>query len=721
MPASKIISVFSPKGGSGKTIIATNLAVALSQLNKKILLLDFDLKAPLDLAKTLNFSPKFSLCDIIPVIDQEPMAVESEIKEKLLTYSPYMVYLPAITKVKQLAHITPEVLKKFFAIVKDKYDFIIIDSGSDFTDPLIATFDQANLIMMVITPDILSVYKTEWCMDTLQSLRFPMNMVKVVLNRAESKGSVSWQEIKIVIPNEIIAKIPSEGKAVNLALNRGIPVIVDSPTCKFSLAINDLAKDLNERNDIFIQHLPEERAKLKEEMSAPSIWQQEGHIEPLRERDTGEMDDEIIRLKRKVHKRLIEELDLEHVSHDSTTMSSQKIKELREKVERSITNLLAEETGKFISSLEVRQKLVREMADEALGLGPLEDLVKDNSVTEIMVNNRDQIYIEQAGKIYLTTKKFVTDEQIRITIERIIAPLGRRIDESTPMVDARLLDGSRVNAIIPPLALSGPTLTIRKFSKHKLQVDELVQKHNSLSHAMATFLEACVRVRLNIIVSGGTDSGKTTFLNILSEFIPSGERVITIEDSAELKLHHTHWIRLESRPPNIEGKGAITIRELFRNTLRMRPDRIIVGEVRGGEVLDMLQAMNTGHDGSMSTVHANTTRDVLMRFDSMILMSGVELPMRAIREMISSAINLIVATARMADGSRKVIQITEMCGMDEDERIIMKDIFLFEQTGVDVNGKVIGEYRPTGYIPTFLKKMQVSGLVISEDLFKPVK
>jgi pilus assembly protein CpaF len=341
-----------------------------------------------------------------------------------------------------------------------------------------------------------------------------------------------------------------------------------------------------------------------------------------------------------------------------------------------------------------------------------------DEITDIMVNNKNEVYVECHGKIELTSKKFISNEQVRTIIERIIAPIGRRIDESVPMVDARLPDGSRVNAVIPPLALTGPSLTIRKFRRERFKIDELIN-FGSISKPMADFIEASVLARKNIIVSGGTGSGKTTILNILSMFIPNNERIITIEDAAELKLTQEHWIRLESRPPNIEGKGAITIRDLFRNTLRMRPDRIIIGECRGLESLDMLQAMNTGHDGSMTTVHANSTHDVLSRLDSMILMSGIELPIRAIREMIASAVDLIVHTARLTDGTRKVIQVTELAGMSDEIHINLKDIFVFKQIGIGEKGKVLGSYQATGYVPSYADELKVKGIILPEGMFNP--
>ena len=407
-----------------------------------------------------------------------------------------------------------------------------------------------------------------------------------------------------------------------------------------------------------------------------------GFVEKAPTTDLKEEEDRVITFKKRVHQRLIDELDLKRVAVETFAINAVKAEELRKKAERIISNIISKEAGGFISSLEVRKKVTKEILDEALGFGPLEDLLSDPSVTEIMVNNKDQVYIERLGKIELTSKKFTTNDQVKVVIERILAPLGRRIDESVPYVDARLPDGSRVNAVIPPLSLTGPTLTIRKFSRQRYSMDDLIKKFNSISPEIANFVKAAVKARKNILVSGGTGSGKTTFLNILSSFIPENERIVTIEDSAELKLDQIHWIRLESKPPNIEGRGEVSIRDLFRNCLRMRPDRIVVGESRGKEALDMLQAMNTGHDGSMSTIHANSTQDVLIRLDSMILMSGVELPIRSIREMISSALDLIVHVSRLSDGSRKVVQVTEVVGMLDETHINLKDIFKFKNKSV---------------------------------------
>ena len=361
-------------------------------------------------------------------------------------------------------------------------------------------------------------------------------------------------------------------------------------------------------------------------------------------------------------------------------------------------------------------RLEDDVFNEAMRLGPLEDLLADDSVSEIMVNGPANVYVERHGKLELSDCQFSDDASVLAVIERIIAPLGRRCDESQPYVDARLSDGSRVNAIIAPLALSGPTITIRKFAKKALTPEDFI-RFGTWTRDAADFMRLCVVLRKNVIVAGGTGSGKTTLLNLLSGFIPADERIVTVEDAAELRLQQPHVVRLEARPPNIEGKGAVPIRDLVKNCLRMRPDRIIVGECRGGEALDMLQAMNTGHDGSLTTVHANSPRDVISRLETMVLMSGMELPSRAIREQIASAVDIIIHESRMSDGSRKVTAITEVTGL-EGSQIVMQDIFAFRQTGVDAHGKVLGEMRPTGAVPTWIDQLKGRGIHVDMRMFQ---
>ena len=376
-------------------------------------------------------------------------------------------------------------------------------------------------------------------------------------------------------------------------------------------------------------------------------------------------------------------------------------------------NKFLDEEGTVITRVE-RQKMLESILDEILGFGPIQPLLNDDTITEVMVNGPFRVYTERKGKLVLTDITFQNDEHVMRIIERIIAPIGRRVDESKPYEDARLPDGSRVNIIIPPLALNGPVITIRKFPKYRITVEDYV-KFGTATPEMMEFLRACVEARLNMFISGGTGSGKTTLLNIMSGFIPEDERIITIEDAAELRLVQDHVVRLESRAANIEGKGAVTIMDLVKNSLRMRPERIVVGEIRGGEALSMLQAMNTGHDGSLSTGHANTPRDMLSRLETMVLMAGVDLPVRAIREQIASALDVIVQISRLKDGSRKITNITEVQGM-EGEQVVLQDVFVFEQTAF-VDGKVVGRLRPTGLRPKFSEKFEAAGIKLPQNVF----
>jgi len=413
-------------------------------------------------------------------------------------------------------------------------------------------------------------------------------------------------------------------------------------------------------------------------------------------------------LRDRIQQRLLAELNPAATRGD--------IGEVRLVVERLFNETLAE-LGLPMSRIE-RNDIFDQLLADILGLGPLEALLADDMVTEILVNGPSTVFIERGGKLDLSPVKFRDNDDVMRIVERIVAPLGRRVDESSPMVDARLPDGSRVNVIIPPLSLIGPCISIRKFPKHALTPDELIKK-GAMTPGIADFLRACVKAALNIVVSGGTGTGKTTILNALSSFIPEGERILTIEDAAELRLQQTHVVRLEARPANVEGKGLISIRQLVINALRMRPDRIVVGEVRGAETLDMLQAMNTGHEGSLTTVHSNSARDTLRRVETMVLMAGMDLPLRAIREQIASAFDLIVHLGRLADGSRKIVQISEVQGMEGDT-VIMQDIFQFVQTTVE-NGKVQGYFTPTGVRPKFYSRLESAGLFIQPSTFMPTE
>ncbi len=412
-------------------------------------------------------------------------------------------------------------------------------------------------------------------------------------------------------------------------------------------------------------------------------------------------------MKSRLHRTLINRMDL-------TKLSTLTPDQVHAEVSRLAEAVLAQEAMPL--SVSERDRLVNDVQHELFGLGPLEPLLKDPTISDILVNSHDTIYIERRGKIEATNVRFKDDEHLMRVIERIVSSVGRRIDESSPMVDARLQDGSRVNAIIPPLSIDGPVLSIRRFGSDPLKMSMLVE-YKALTKDIADMLQMVVHARLNVLISGGTGAGKTTLLNALSAYIPENERIVTIEDSAELQLQQPHVVRLETRPPNIEGRGEVTQRDLVRNALRMRPDRIVIGEVRGGEAIDMLQAMNTGHDGSLTTVHANTPRDALARLETMIQMTGMRLSDRAMRQQVASALNLVVQVARMSDGSRRVTSISEITGM-EGETITMQEIFLYERTGVDSQGQVLGRFRPTGIRPRFTERLKACGLQLPRVFFE---
>jgi pilus assembly protein CpaF len=412
-------------------------------------------------------------------------------------------------------------------------------------------------------------------------------------------------------------------------------------------------------------------------------------------------------MKSRLHRTLINRMDL-------TKLSTLTPEQVHAEVSRLAETVLAQEAMPL--SVSERDRLVSDVQHELFGLGPLEPLLKDPTISDILVNKHDTIYIERRGKIERTNVTFKDDEHLMRVIERIVSSVGRRIDESSPMVDARLQDGSRVNAIIPPLAIDGPVVSIRRFGSDPLKMSSLIE-YKALTKDIADMLQMVVHARLNLLISGGTGAGKTTLLNALSAYIPENERIVTIEDSAELQLQQPHTVRLETRPPNIEGRGEVTQRDLVRNALRMRPDRIVIGEVRGGEAIDMLQAMNTGHDGSLTTVHANTPRDALARLETMIQMTGMRLSDRAMRQQIASALNLVVQVARMSDGSRRVTSISEITGM-EGETITMQEIFQYERTGVDKDGTVLGRFRPTGIRPRFAERLKSCGLQLPRVFFE---
>jgi len=508
--SARVISIFNTKGGVGKTFVGINTAIKLGLSGKRTIFLSFDLKSIPDLSKMINVTCKSTFFDMLGFFQTEENMKALKIEDVVSEYQPGNIHLlPAISDLRQVSQITPAMISKLLGLLRERYDFIIIDAGSMFSPATVSLFDNSSLIVLVVTPDVLAMRQTEGTIDVIQTLHFPISMIKVVLNRAESKGGAPIEEVKMILPSEIIAVIPSEGVIVGPALNKGIPVLLDSPTSRVSRAFEGFGRYLIENDQLYIEfkdinqiragHAEEDIAEKKQK----SLWESLGLVESIKEVSRQLLeDDEITKLKKRIHEKLVEEMNLKRLPREAFTPDSDKSKELRKKAEHILTNILAREVGGIISSFEERSKLAKDIIEEALGLGPLEDLLKDHVVTEIMVNNKDQIYVEKEGKITLSDRHFTSNEFVKVIIERIITPLGRRIDESVPYVDARLPDGSRVNAIIPPLALTGPSITIRKFAKERLTMDILIDRYKSLEKNMGTFLEAAVRSRKNTIVSG---------------------------------------------------------------------------------------------------------------------------------------------------------------------------------------------------------------------------
>ena len=705
--AGKAISVLSVKGGGGATLVATNLAVSLKRETRgNVALVDLGHPLPGTVSLYLGLQETKAIADIVPLLDRLQPAL---LKGYLTTHSSGVTVVPAANDSLQEKILSPEKLERFVELLLRAYDYVVIDLASTISKDVIQILDSSSLVCLVVTPDVGSVTQGYRAVEYLQSYHFSRDMMRLVLNRYGTQMRFPPETIEESVGLPIALYLPQDADLVEQSISDAEPFVTGSPRHPVSKALDgftqQLVADLGD-GSVLPQLGQTRRARGDAPLRTPEANDAD-EVESTKEQE------EIRDIKIRIHRRLIDEIDFKKADLEAAKDPKKKTK-LRGKTEVKIVSLLDEE-AKGLTDREQRKRLVKEILDEALGLGPLEVLLRDPDVTEIMVNGIDHVYAERKGKIVLTGGSFLTEDQLRAIIERIVTPLGRRIDEKSPMVDARLEDGSRVNAIIRPLAIDGPSLTIRKFSKTPFGVPDLI-RFGSFTPQMAQFFEAAVLARQNILISGGTGSGKTTFLNVLSGYIPNDDRIVTIEDSAELQLPQEHVVRLESRPPNIEGEGAVTIRDLVRNALRMRPDRIVVGECRAGEALDMLQAMNTGHDGSLTTVHANTPRDALSRLETMSLMAGLDLPSRAIREQIGSAVNLVFQQSRLSDGSRRVTHVAEVTGREGDVFTI-GDIFLFKQTGISPDGKVQGQFVPTGVIPKFIDSLQRRGIKVPREIF----
>jgi len=691
----RAVSVLSVKGGCGASLVAVNLAVSLRRETQgSVALVDLGHPIPGTLSLYLGLQDTRAIADVVPLLDKLQPAI---LRGYLTTHSSGITVVPAANDSLQEKALSPENLDRFVELLTRAYDYVVIDLASTLSEHTVPVLDQSSRLYLVVTPDVGAVTQGHRMVEYLQSYHFSRDAMRLVLNRFGNNMRFPPETIEESIGLPIALYLPTDVDLVEQSISDAEPFVASSPR-------HPVSKALDAFTQVVVSDLDGAATAVK---GRPSRTRGDAPDAPSKS-NKDHRD-----LKIRIHRRLIDEIDFKKADLELAQDPSKKSK-LRSKTEVKIVSLLDEEAKDLTDRME-RKRLVREILDEALGLGPLEGLLRDPDVSEVMVNGIDHIYAERKGKVVLTESSFLTEDQLRAIIERIVTPLGRRIDEKSPMVDARLEDGSRVNAIIRPLAIDGPSLTIRKFAETPFAIADLIG-FGTFSPQMAQFFEAAVVARQNILISGGTGSGKTTLLNVLSSYIPGDERVVTIEDSAELNLPQEHVVRLESRPANIEGEGAITIRDLVRNALRMRPDRIVVGECRAGEALDMLQAMNTGHDGSLTTVHANTPKDALSRLETMSLMSGLDLPSRAIREQIGSAVDIVIQQARLTDGSRRVTHIAEVSGQEGDAFAI-REIFLFKQTGVGADGKVSGQFVPSGVVPKFVDGLQRRGVKVPREIF----
>jgi septum site-determining protein MinD len=711
----RVVVVGGARDGAGRTTFAVNIAFSfLKETRGKVLVLELDADGAGDAAMLLGVTELRTIADFAPYLAQLTPQ----------TLGPYIAAHPAGLGVVPLARdpeqatkVDPAAVRQMLSLLEQICDTIVVDAGSGATPWNVPALERSAGIFLLTTPDITAVQATRRFIERLQALHFPHQLVKVVLNALPPDGPVSKEIVLQRLGRPLLATLPREPDLAAAAGARGAPFVLENPREKLTRAYDELARQLVEKG--VLEQLAAVARGQNVEVGARSRLEEAPQRESggwmkARGRSKGQPEsDARSQLKRRIHKRLVEAIDMKRLDRELAERPDRD-RVLRERTEAAVARILDEE-GAGVMDRQDRARIVQEVCDEALGLGPLEGLLADDRVTEIMVNGRDRVFVEMGGKLQLTGMSFTDDQQLVGVIERIVAPLGRRIDEKSPMVDARLPDGSRVNAVIPPLAIDGASITIRKFARDPFQVPDLV-RFGSFSQDLADLMRACVQARLNIVISGGTGSGKTTLLNVLSSFIPEDERIVTVEDAAELQLKQPHIVRLESRPANIEGQGEVKIRDLVKNSLRMRPDRIVVGECRGPEAVDMLQAMNTGHDGSLTTVHANSPRDAISRLETLVMFAGLDLPSRAIREQIASAIQIIVQIQRQSDGSRKVVSVCEVTGM-EGQTITLQEVYAFRQTGLDANRKVLGTFGFTGFVPKFVARLEALGIETPRGLF----
>lgn len=718
----RVVAFTGPKEGVGKTTLVLNLAIAWAETQKRpVLIVPLDPLARQEHGFYLGIRKPVSVADLVRALGSGAIAIAGGLLRGKVSMTQVGVgVLPLGSTRQEVSMISPKVLLPILSRLQQTFD-IFLDVDSSFPMETFA-FDIADKVFWVTNCTRSHLNTAVSTFTDFKEMHFPIDRLDIICNQYNLPGAIDHEEVNqffIKLGREPIVYLTWEASVFEASNKREIEILVNRSSLWVQEGLRPILAAIKESKPTdknWATSVPDSEFVA----SAKNIWEAStlavggssniNHFKSL-DADLSYWDD----LKMQVHKDVIKTLELERIVISEEGSQNEQV---RKRVSVIIDEVLRKKANVQLSR-DQKTRFITELLDEILGLGPLEALMRDPSVTEIMVNAYDKIFIEQKGKLTLTRYRFRDNDQVVQVIKRIVAPLGRRIDESVPLVDARLKDGSRVNAIIAPLAVSGPSLTIRRFSQKPFGPQDYY-RFGTISEECMSFLESCVKLRKNIIISGGTGTGKTTFLNALSSYIPAAERIVTVEDTAELRLQQEHWVSLESRPPNVEGKGAITIKDLVINCLRMRPDRIVVGECRGSEALDMLQAMNTGHEGSLATIHANTPRDSLTRLEAMCMMASADLPIWAIREMISSAVNLVVQLSRFSDGSRKVTYITEICGQ-KDGVIQSKDLFRYTQTGVDENGKVQGSFAPTGDLPTFFAEFKAKGIAVPAEIFKVKK
>jgi len=691
----RILCFTGSKGGCGKTVCALNSAFALHyEFDARVLFVDANSPVSNHLEEVFPYEATTRYVDSHASISSELDTPVGHLHgvDYIQLFSPGTMQLDR-------EDLTQSSISSRLLSLALAYEYVVVDLGGLSTQRQMSILDIVTDIVLVTQSDPIGINRLKSDYELLKSLRYPTSSIRVLVNGWDDESPITQDWLEATLGITAFGFVPKVSAETDRH-QQLFPFLPENsshikrsklakPFINFALAVDDLKVDqsalyafVNERQ---AQHKDQEQVKPRESQ-------------------------EIVDLKRHIQAEILESLELKHMDVSDDPV---KLKQLEASVERHAVDILDRRTK--IRDRQLRQEIIRDTINGVLYLGPLMDLLEDESVSEIMVNHWEMIFVEQHGKLSLSNLKFFSEGHLRRIVSRIVSPIGRRVDISSPMVDARLSDGSRVNVIIPPLATKGSVLTIRKFDKEGLSIDDLIG-FGTLNRQLVTFLEACVKSRMNIIISGGTGSGKTTMLNILSAFIPETERVITVEDSAELQLRQAHVITLEARPPNIEGEGEVTIRDLVKNALRMRPDRIVVGECRAGEALDMLQAMNTGHDGSMTTIHANSSKEMLSRIETLVMYAGTELPSVAIKQQICGAVNIVVQIARLKSGARKILQVSEVKGMEEGD-ISVKDIFCFKAKGVEENGSILGDFMSTGYVPECFDRFHENGLDVPREMF----